>query len=326
MKSIALPAEQLIIDSDGGVDDALCVALAAQLVAPEQLVLSSVFGNVGVAQASSNLALLAQLSGMTDAVIWEGAAQALDGFAETATKVHGDDGLGGASSRFSLSPPQIRPLGAFLAGSKPEPGAVKLLAIGPATNIPAMIEALGGRISEITLMSGSVFDAGNVTKAAEFNAFNDPLALNEVLRSGLPVRLVPLDLCRKIVFERAGLPCLKKLGRIADLLIPAHEHYMAGYQEWDGIEGCFPHDSIALLVSLFPERFTSFGLDIEAETSGENRGRLEVRGLDPESPIRVFLGGDLKWVRSLFNTPLPLEDWLAEAPLSRGMTPRVGST
>ena len=318
MARVALPDQQLISDSDGGVDDALCVALAAQLVAPEQLVLSSVFGNVGVAQASRNLALLAQLSGMKDAVIWEGAAQALDGFAETATKVHGDDGLGGASCRFSISPPQIRPLGEFLAGSKQRSGALKLLAIGPATNIPAMIEALGGQISEITLMSGSVFDVGNVTPIAEFNAFNDPVALNEVLRSGIPVRIVPLDLCRKIVFERANLACLKKLGRIADVLIPAHEHYMAGYKEWDGIEGCFPHDSIALLVSLFPERFTSLGLDIEADMNGENRGRLTVRGINPESPIRVFLGGDLKWVRSLFNTPLSLEDWLTGSPLSRG--------
>jgi purine nucleosidase len=310
MARVALPDQQLIIDSDGGVDDALCVALAAQLLSPEQLTLASVFGNVEVAQASSNLALLAQLSGIEGAVIWEGAAQALDGFAETATEVHGDDGLGGVSAATSVLPRQVRPLGELLANLEQRRGAYKLLAIGPATNIPVMIEALGGQISEITLMSGSVFDVGNVTPAAEFNAFNDPAALNEVVRSGLPVRIVPLDLCRKVIFERANLPCLKKLGRISDVLIPAHEHYMTGYREWDGIDGCFPHDSIALLVSLFPDRFYSLGLDVEAETVGENRGRLNARRINPESQTRVFLGGDLKWVRALFNSALSLDDWL----------------
>jgi purine nucleosidase len=315
MPSVLLPKQKLILDSDGGVDDALCIVLAARLLRPEQLIISSVFGNVGVEQASRNLSFLLNELGLSSHVVGEGAAQATDGFFRDATAVHGDDGLGGVTAGAPFSPSNIRPLRSLVADlENTEAGQFKILAIGPATNVPTIIEMLGrDAISDITLMAGSVFDNGNVTKTAEFNAFNDPIAINEVIKSGIPVNIVPLDLCRKIVFERRNLDCLKKLGRISDVLIPAHMHYMTFYNEWEGIEGCYPHDSIALMVSLFPGRFYSVGVDVEAEVFGEARGRLSPRSLDSASHVRVFTGGNLRWARALFNSDIALEDWVRQA-------------
>jgi inosine-uridine nucleoside N-ribohydrolase len=316
----------LLIDSDGGVDDALAVALAAEWVDPGDIILTSVFGNVGMAQAARNLALIASRIGMAGAVVWEGAARASDGFTTDATHVHGSDGLGNASASSPALTINTAPLDALLArlrGSR-EAGKVRLLGIGPATNIPRLIEAIGpARVESVTLMSASVFDIGNVTQWAEFNLHCDPGAFNEVIASGVPVTIVPLDLCRKVVFERRNLPRLKKLGPVADILIPAHEFYMARYVDWDGIDGCFPHDSIALLVSLFPGRFVGVGLDVEACADQDQRGRLIVKGLNPHSRVRVCLGGSLKPVRELFNTDISLRDFARQFAAGGQTGPRA---
>jgi pyrimidine-specific ribonucleoside hydrolase len=84
------------------------------------------------------------------------------------------------------------------------PEKITLLTLGPLTNIA---EALGGhpalaeRIDRIYIMGGAVNVPGNVgasgagidNDAAEWNFYIDPHAANIVLRSGVPITLIPLD-------------------------------------------------------------------------------------------------------------------------------------
>ncbi len=257
---------------------------------------------------------------MAGAVVWEGASTASDGFTIDATHVHGSDGLGGVTAAMLAHDTNTAPLDALLAKLRASSNAhkFKLLGIGPATNIPRLIEAIGlENIEDVTLMAGSVFDTGNITASAEFNLYSDPGAFNDVVASGARTTIVPLDLCRKVVFERRNLASLKKIGPVSDMLIPAHEFYMSKYLEWEGIDGCFPHDSIALLVSLFPRRFVTVAVEVEALTDQQNRGKLTVKRLSPDSPVRACLGGYLKQVRDLFNTGIMPHDFIkrfAELP------------
>ncbi len=72
---------------------------------------------------------------------------------------------------------------------------------GRLTNIAALALArpdLAARITELTWMGGGV-TAGNHTASAEFNALADPEALAIVLAHDLPLRMVDLDLCRKVL-------------------------------------------------------------------------------------------------------------------------------
>jgi purine nucleosidase len=315
MSDAICPKATLLIDSDGGVDDALAIALAAQWVERGDIILTSVFGNVPVAQATHNLSLIASRVGLTGAIVWQGAAKALDGFTTDATHVHGSDGLGGVTAGMPARQIHAAPLETLLVRLRVLPMArtFRLLGIGPATNIPGLIEAIGlAEIEDVTLMAGSVFDTGNITQSAEFNLYCDPVAFNDVIASGARITIVPLDLCRKVVFERRNLANLKKIGPVSDILIPAHEFYMSRYIGWDGIDGCFPHDSIALMVSLFPDRFVAVGVDVEAVTDQELRGKLIVKRLNPHSRVRVCLGGHLKLVRELFNTGIMPHDFIKQ--------------
>jgi inosine-uridine nucleoside N-ribohydrolase len=289
------------IDTDGGVDDALAIAVASKLVKSEDLVFSTVFGNVSVRQATHNVKALLRLLDL-DAPIFLGADRASDDFSVSAAHIHGADGMGGAVGEVEMSDgfPSLRPeLPDFVRRRRIDGRSVHILGIGPATNIPSIVECIGrDRICGITMMAGALFDRGNITGDAEFNLYSDPSALAHVLSLGVPVTIVPLDLCRKIVFRRDDVAGLTAFGNAGQLLVDAHRFYMSSYENTDGVFGCFPHDTIALLALLYPSRFDFWELPFDIDVSGEHRGRMRFR---PEGKYRarVCLGGDLPWVRKL---------------------------
>lgn len=291
------------IDTDGGVDDALAIAAAARIVPAGDLIFSTVFGNVSARQAAHNVQALLDLLGVV-APILVGAERASDGFVRHATDIHGADGLGDAAGAVGDSE-CFASLEQDLSRLERSAGAedlLKILSIGPATNIPAIARFHGmKRISNVTMMTGVIFDRGNITESAEFNLYNDPRALADVLALGIPVTIVPLDICRKILFDEANLPGLAAFGPAQALLEQAHRFYMASYRDTDGVSGCFPHDTIALLSMMYPSKFDFWDLSFDLEDSGERRGQMRFRTDGPHR-ARFCLGGDLRWVRQLLSS------------------------
>jgi purine nucleosidase len=54
------------------------------------------------------------------------------------------------------------------------------------------------KLREVVIMGGAVRTKGNITPAAEFNFYADPVASKIVLESGLPITLVPLDVTHQV--------------------------------------------------------------------------------------------------------------------------------
>jgi len=54
------------------------------------------------------------------------------------------------------------------------------------------------KLGEVVIMGGAVRTRGNITPAAEFNFYADPMASQIVLESGLPITLVPLDVTHQV--------------------------------------------------------------------------------------------------------------------------------
>ena len=63
-------------------------------------------------------------------------------------------------------------------------------------------------------MGGSAARGGNVTAAAEFNAWADPEAAHAVLTSALPTVLVGLDVTLPTVLDEAGIARFAAAGPI----------------------------------------------------------------------------------------------------------------
>ncbi len=124
------------------------------------------------------------------------------------------DKLYGAAVRTGSRIEDPRPAAELFADTIREaPGEIVVLAIGPLTNLAEAFEAdpaLPSLIKSVVVMGGAVDVAGNVANAegidnqfAEWNIFADPVAADIVLRSGVPLVLIPLDATNDVPFSRA---------------------------------------------------------------------------------------------------------------------------
>jgi purine nucleosidase len=295
------------IDTDMGADDGLALALAHARL-DDIVAISTVFGNVSVRMATRNALVFRSLLGCADSWnVLEGAGHASDGFLADAHSVHGDDGLSGATR--ALEPALLSHLARELVPSlasaelKSE-GALTIIGLGPATNIPELLHRYGrSAIEKIVLMSGVFFDRGNITPYAEFNAYCDPHALQATLDLGIPVTIVPLDVCRKIQLSRATLAAYAKADEteLTRLIVASHMPYMDVYQKAEAIDGCFPHDAITVLVALAPEHFFELSGTVTVECGSGLRGRttIAIGG----SHVKIVTGGELRWVRDILSRP-----------------------
>ncbi|WP_082375715.1 nucleoside hydrolase [Pseudonocardia sp. HH130629-09] len=250
-----------MIDTDPGVDDAIALLLALGSSALRVAGVTTVAGNAGIEQVTANATAVLDLAGApADLPVAMGAAGPLAGGPRVPDEpVHGPGALGGV-----VLPPGTRLVAGTPAtgGHGPDgradgtaavdliarvarthPGELVLLALGPLTNVARLLERdpeAAGMLAGVVHMGGAAFAPGNVTPAAEFNTYCDPEATRVVLTSGLPVRLVPLDVTRR-----------------------------------HGVRECRVHDATAVVALLDPERFCWRRHPVDVECVGElTRGAL----------------------------------------------------
>lgn len=194
---------QLIIDCDPGIDDALALFLAAGSPELELLAVTTVAGNRPVDITAANARRLLDLAGKHEVPVHGGAARPLGHGEPRCNLVHGEDGLGGvalAPARERHPAPAAQQLVELLLARPPH--SVNLVAIGPLTNL-AMAEMLApgilARARQLLVMGGALRCPGNITSAAEFNFYADPVAADMVMRAGANLVLFPLDVTHKAV-------------------------------------------------------------------------------------------------------------------------------
>lgn len=213
------------IDTDMGFDDIAAILMVDRSelrIAGASLV----FGNAALARVRQNAASAAAFFGWAFP-IHSGADQPIVEETITAANVLGKTGMPTRGRQF----PDAQPIevGPALAGLATHLETVtspsEVLALGPLTNIALLLLTrpdLSTKISRLTWMGGGA-GPGNHTASAEFNAFADPEALAIVLRTGIPFRMVELDLCRTVTVGPEDVDRLAETGTdraalLADLL------------------------------------------------------------------------------------------------------------
>lgn len=267
---------KIIIDTDPGQDDAVAILLA--LASPAELdVLGivAVAGNVSLAQNARNALKVVELSGRTGTKVYAGCERPMRRRLVTAEHVHGDTGLNGPT----LPEPQIRLQPEHgvdyiintLLGE--ESGSVTLCALGPLTNIAmALVKApaIAPRIKEIVLMGGGYFEGGNITPAAEFNIYVDPEAAHTVMRSGVPITMVPLDVTHQILTTQDRIDRLNALGNRTGEAVAQMLHFSERFDlQKYGSKGAPLHDPCVIAYLLAPHLFEGRHINVEIETASE---------------------------------------------------------
>ncbi|TCQ08911.1 purine nucleosidase/non-specific riboncleoside hydrolase [Rhizobium sp. PP-F2F-G36] len=191
---------RLILDTDGGVDDAQALLmLIATDYTPDAV--TTVFGNVGLEAATRNILAVLAVAG-AEVPVHMGSARPLNQPVIDATDIHGEDGLGGAPRPQTTAGPSSRDAIGFLVSTFREAAIsgdkVDLLMIGPLTNLalalrlaPDIVQGIG----RLTIMGGTVYGRGNTTPAAEFNVYADPEAAAIVFSAPLDILVAPWEPC-----------------------------------------------------------------------------------------------------------------------------------
>jgi pyrimidine-specific ribonucleoside hydrolase len=200
---------------------------------------------------------------------------------ERAGHVHGDAGLGGVELPPSPAVPDLRPAVVALADllmTSPEP--VTVVAIGPLTNLALLLRGFpdsAARIGRLVVMGGSAWRGGNVTAAAEFNAWADPEAAQVVFTSELPTVMVGLDVTLPTVLGEDGIARFAAAGPIgaqaAAILRQYLEHARTAYDT----TGVVVHDALAVTEAILPGTLGTVRRDMVVDTGfGAGRGQTLV--------------------------------------------------
>jgi purine nucleosidase/non-specific riboncleoside hydrolase len=198
----------LILDTDGGVDDAQALLLLIANGRPPDAI-TTVFGNVSLEAATKNILAVLAVAG-ADIEVHAGAAEPLAQARIDARHVHGQDGLGGAPRPKRVAEvagtDAVAFLIATLSTAAKEGELIDLLMIGPLTNLALALKQaprIASGIGRLTIMGGTLHGRGNVTPAAEFNIFSDPEAAGDIFRIALDITVVPWEPCLAHAFQGA---------------------------------------------------------------------------------------------------------------------------
>jgi purine nucleosidase len=288
----------IILDCDPGIDDALAIAFAYGHPGIELIGITTVAGNVGLAQTTANALAIREFIGAGGTPVTPGCARPLLRPALDARQVHGEGGLGGADlPPASAGPAAGHAVDYIIDTTGAAPGEITLVATGPLTNIALAVRReprLAEWVREFVIMGGSA-GRGNTTPAAEYNMWADPEAAAVAFEAGWTVVMLGLDVTLRTGASPAVLERMRELGPLGtELLLPALDQYRSvggeaprggpGRRAGSSPREAAPpvHDVCAVAWVAAPELFGLVPARVQVETAGQLTSGMTVT--DFEAP------------------------------------------
>jgi inosine-uridine nucleoside N-ribohydrolase len=238
----------VVVDCDPGHDDVVAILHAHRHL--ELVAITTVAGNAPLDQVTANALAICEAANIGAPVV-AGAAGPLVGHAVTAAAAHGRSGLDGAERpAYTRKPEPGRAVDHLLRLAERHAGRLRIAAVGPLTNIALALlldPGFADAVEEVSIMGGAV-GTGNVTPAAEFNFFADPVAARIVLESRLKLRVVGCDITRTVGLHAEDIARLRGSGRRLPALIGTLQQFYLDRQiEMYGRAVAPQHDVLAIV-------------------------------------------------------------------------------
>lgn len=268
---------ELVIDTDAGVDDAAAIAwLLSQTRYPVDLLgFGTVAGNTSVENAANNVLTILDALEQPDIPVAIGAAAPLsEPLSRTGSLLHGSDGLWGAQNPHDLSS-LSRDVPSFYRDlAQANPGAT-LLSLGPLTNLAQAWQQYPDAISSFNqiIALGGARNGGTRTPVAEFNIWQDPDAVDQLLEAGLPITLVPLDAFEEFTLSESALQTLQYQGsEVAELIAEPLQLYATAQTASSATTDVLIPDVAAAMYALDSSLGTAQSAFVRVVTSSLARG------------------------------------------------------
>ena len=264
--------QQLIIDCDTGVDDAVALLLAFASPEFDILGVCTTDGNVSAELVARNTRIIRQVAGREDVPVHIGCPRPIVRDPVQAGHFHGESGLGDLEIFEPSAPAADGHAVNFIIDQvmRLPPESVTLAVTGPMTNLavamvmePRIIERLG----PVIIMGGARSEGGNIIASAEFNVFADPHAAQVVFTSGCPITVLGLDATHQVRATPDRIAAIEALGteaaRVAGRLLRFASRVSAEHMEG---EDSPLHDPCTIAFLLRPELFTTRPCAVLVET------------------------------------------------------------
>lgn len=305
-------ARKVVIVTDPGIDGAFAIALGLLDPGIDLLGVAATAGNVDADQATKNVQIVVE---QLDPPRWPrlGAALPVE-YEVDGLRLHGGDGLGGTSfpcAKLHRPHPSDKLIIDLI---KQHPKEVTVVVMGPLTVLASAIDRdpeLPYMVQRIICLGGAYHEPGNASAVAEFHFFCDPLSARQVIKSGSPLTLIPLDVSRKLLFSPSDLYNLpapssstcKFLSKIVPYGIGATSNMY-------GIEGFHLKDVLGVIAVTQSSALTTRPMLIDVETRGElTRGMtvFDQRHGRRDSPnVELAIDVDVAAVRTYIQRTLSL--------------------
>jgi inosine-uridine nucleoside N-ribohydrolase len=163
-----------------------------------------------------------------------------------------------------------------------QPGKITLIAIGPLTNLGALLKsdpALAGKIKRIVMMGGSIAHGydGDRRPVAEYNVASDPSAAQVVFSSGVRILMCPLDVTAMLQLRHAARH------RIFTELTPLTNALTLLYHLWNQRTPTL-FDPMAVAMVMEPSLCRTQPLAIRVDAQGYTR---VVKGQPPNAKVAL---------------------------------------
>jgi purine nucleosidase len=195
--------KKIIIDTDPGVDDSIAILFA--IASKFNIVgITTTYGNSDIYNTTRNtLTILSILNSKIP--VYQGCAKPLIRPPILANS-HGKNGLGDFFiKKLNRKIENVSALQFYINTlENNQDKSVDILCLGPTTNLAILDKIrpdLISKINQIIILGGVFFEKGNITSKAEFNVYSDPEALNSVLSFRVKKTLIPINICRKVMFN-----------------------------------------------------------------------------------------------------------------------------
>lgn len=278
-------ARPMIIDTDGGVDDALAIVMALNSQQIDLKAITVLAGNIDVHQAAKNVLRVIDLVAPEQApLVAKGCTRPLVNPPFNAAGIHGADGLGelhqfkqaDGSPRYldlTIEPSSEDAIEVLLKAAQTYGSDLTIVALGPLTNLATALQrdrTTLQKVGRIVIMGGAVKVPGNISAAAEFNFFVDPHGAQVVMESGIPLTLVGLDVAMKAPLARKDVEAYaqKNPSKVSQFIVDCTGIYMAFYRDNEGFHGCYLHDPLAVGVAIDPSLVSTESVYMVVETDG----------------------------------------------------------